>query len=861
MLFVPSVQRRAYVLAFVLALPASASAQRACEDRAQAQVPPGGWVAPLDTRVSLHVRDVSLRDALDRITALSGIQLAYSAELVPVDRRVCLVADKQPVGELLAALLRGANAQAVVIAGRVVLSPTAPMASMESAAHGMSVLDRVVVTGSAVAAPRRPLVMGMEIIDGEQLRRESQGSLAEILDARVPGMWSWSQSPSAMVAQYGSIRGASSFGTSYPKIYMDGVEVANPLLVTQLNPDVIDRVEVIRGPQGSALYGSDAISGVINILTRHDAGTVGAPLVQFHSSEGAASSAYSNNLVPTHEQRLNVRAGTNVRSAGLAATYGQTGALFPSSETRQLAASGDGRLVTSNATFTSSARFFDKTSGGGQNPLLFGLTPVGNPLGGSTGSTTASPTAATALPQSMREYTLATGAAFTTEGRWTHSFTSGIDGYRLSNVADVVGPISTAVDTALRNARGNGTRYTLRETSVARFGADGDSQTTLTFGLEHSVLRQLSGVAMKVPPSSGVAEATVVDRSVETWNHNTGLLSQLSTSWRDALFLTAGLRVERNDAFTGDNKYPVLPMLGVAGVHNVGGAEVKLRAAYGKGIRPPQSPARSAAEGYANVWGGSLVTPALDPEVQSGLEAGAEVYFGQALTVQVTRFDQRATGLIQNVMVAADTTGGTDQRVRYVPQNVGEITNRGWELQANSTQGAFGFASSFTSVDSRVRTLAAGYNGDLRPGDRMLAVPSMTGSLMASYSGGNWFASVSATRAFDWVNYDRQRLAQAYIDTNSRRSSVPHEITGSQARSHWLQYDGDANLFTGAHLRSYWMKYDGDTHIRLSVSRDLARGVSLLMSGDNLLGGQLGEPDNVTIRAGRTLTGGLRASF
>ena len=36
---------------------------------------------------------------------------------------------------------------------------------------------------------------------------------------------------------------------------------------------------------------------------------------------------------------------------------------------------------------------------------------------------------------------------------------------------------------------------------------------------------------------------------------------------------------------------------------------------------------------------------------------------------------------------------------------------------------------------------------------------------------------------------------------------------------------------------------------------------ALLLTGENLLGGQLGEPDNVTIRPGRTVTAGLRASF
>ncbi|MDB4882271.1 MAG: TonB-dependent receptor plug [Gemmatimonadetes bacterium] len=834
------------LLALVIGTPQRGLAQHACVEHPFADPPPGGWTHPLDTRVSLHVREVSLRDALDRLTAASKVQLAYSADFLPVDRRVCLSAENEALGSVLASLLRGTPVQVLVVSGRVVLSPGATPTSAESPSRSVSVLDRVLVTGNAVAAPRRPLVIGVEVIDGEHLRRQSYNSLAEMLNAAVPGVWSWSQAPSSLVAQYGSIRGASSFGSSSPKIYIDGVEVANPLLVTQLNPDVVDHVEVIRGPQGSALYGSDAISGVINVLTRHDAGNYPMPAVSVRSTAGAAGSAYVAGLVPTHEQRLNLRAGTNVRSAGLAVAFGQTGALFPSSDTRQLAATGDARLVTSGETLTMSARLFDKRSGVGPNPILHDILPVA-PTTGTGGAPIVSSSDPT---QSVRQYTLSTSAAFATQGAWTHSFLAGVDGYSLNNVADAIAPVTSAVDSALRAARGNGDRFTLRESSVAHFGSD-DAPGTLTLGLEHSVLRQASTYTMRTAGLAGQFP-TARDTLRETWNHNTGLISQVSMSWREAIFLTGGLRLERNDAFSGSNRYPLLPMAGLAVVRSVGDIEVKWRAAYGKGIRPPQTPARAAASGYANnlgyngspVPGVGSVLPALDPEVQSGYEAGVEAYFGHALSLQLTRFDQEVTGLIQNVAVAVDTfaaQGGIERRVRYQLQNVGEITNRGWEFQGNLTQGPFTLAGSLSSVDSRVRTLANGYLGDLRPGDRMLAVPARTGSLTFSFMGDRWFASLGATRAMDWINYDRLSLATAFAQSNG-----------------YSMKDKD---LTGANLRTFWTAYDGDTHLRLTGSRDLSRGISLLLTGDNLLGGQLGEPDNVTIRPGRTITAGLRASF
>jgi hypothetical protein len=121
----------------------------------------------------------------------------------------------------------------------------------------------------------------------------------------------------------------------------------------------------------------------------------------------------------------------------------------------------------------------------------------------------------------------------------------------------------------------------------------------------------------------------------------------------------------------------------------------------------------------------------------------------------------------------------------------------------------------------------------------MLAVPARTASLSASWTGAGWSTALSATRAADWINYDRVALARAYTSAD-----------GTEQRG-----------VTGWRLRNFWRAYDGDTHLRLSGSRDVGRGLELIVVGDNLLGGQLGEPDNLTIRQGRTITGGLRASF
>ena len=827
----------AIAAAAVLALfPSRAASQRACSELAS-EPAQSAWPAPLDSRVTLRARGISMRDVLDRLGALSGVALAYSSDLLPLDRPVCLVAEEQPLGWVLSSVLAGTKVQAQVVSGRVVLAPMSGARDPE--ASKVSVLERVIVTGSAVAASRRQLAVGVEVIDGEQLRREGQSSLASALDASVPGLWVFESAPGAMVAQYGGVRGASSFSTSYPKMYIDGVEVANPLLVTQLDPDVVDRIEVIRGPQGSALYGSDAISGVINVITRHDGAATTGSRLQMSSMAGASASAFGPSLVPTHDQRVTMRAGTNLRSAGLSGEFGQTGAVFPSSQSRQLSLVGDGRAVTAGATLSASARLFDKSAGTGDNPLLGAIPTDGSSSGPGSGISSAS--LGRDVPQRVRLFTLGGSALLAPHGVWTTTLLAGMDGYRLRNVADATSPFPAVVDGDAAASRSGAERATLRASSVAQLGASAlFPASTLTLSVEHSVLRQTSTVTSVTAPQSGQRYSMAVDQLAETWNRNTGALAQLSTSWRDALFVTGGLRVERNDAFSGADRHPVLPLLGAAFVHSFGGAEIKLRSSYGKGIRPPQTSVRRAWNSQASAFG---VRDGLDPEVQTGIESGIELYFGKAVSFQATRFDQHATGLIQNVATAVDTQmhGSTPERhIRFQPENVGEITNRGWELQSAIRHGAFGLSGAYTSVDSRVRAVADGYLGDLRAGDRMLGVPSQTLSLTGSFTDGPWATSLTASRAGSWINYDRIALSQAYVGGD--------DVAGGRE-------------VTGWRLRNYWRTYTGDTHLRLSASREMGRGLALLFSGDNLLGGQTGEPDNLTIRQGRTLTGGLRASF
>lgn len=104
--------------------------------------------------------------------------------------------------------------------------------------------------------------------------------------------------------------------------------------------------------------------------------------------------------------------------------------------------------------------------------------------------------------------------------------------------------------------------------------------------------------------------------------------------------------------------------------------------------------------------------------------------------------------------------------------------------------------------------------------------------------GGPLFTSWTVSRANDWVNYDRLALAQAFA-TGDR---PPRDLIGAQ-------------------LRGFWRDYQGVNRVRATFSYDLRRALALTLTGDNLLDHQVGEPDNVTVLPGRTITAGVRAKF
>ncbi|HEY0779520.1 MAG TPA: TonB-dependent receptor plug domain-containing protein [Gemmatirosa sp.] len=816
---------------------------------------------------------IPLRDALDRIAADAHVRLSYSRELLDVDRAVCAPAPSTPALTALGVLLRGTGIEAVAVGdGQIVLAPSAhATGDGAGSASRPTVLDRVVVTGSAAGAPSRALPVALTVVDGTTLGARTATSTAAALDGVVPGLWVWTQPTTSLLARYAGLRGASSFGLTTPKLYIDGVEVANPLFVTSLVPDQIERIEVLRGPQGAALYGADAISGVINIVTRHDGAVGGGRDVTVRTGVGAAATAFAPHAALAQDLGLTVRSGSGAHTDGLSIGLSALGPAVPGRTAYQITALGDARRIGPAGVLTLTARVADE------------VAPPSDTTGLGASVASSQPLAAT---QHLTQVTLAANGVRTAGERWTQTLTAGIDAYHLAGVsAPSLAPLPAGADTTQQSTRGTAARGTLRASTTATFDASPDLSVTVTGIADYGLLRDATqvdspysntsataGAVYGGYPIAGYAHGGLTPLTPVTWLSNAGLVGQTTLAWHDALFVTAGLRGERNDGFTAASRTALLPSLGISTVQTFGGATLKLRGAYGSGLRPARSEARAISW---HAFGGGALPTSLAPESQTGVEGGADLFLGRTLSdggattlaFHVTGFDQRASGLIQQVALDPDgrdhdrrwrgwsddgvggwtnyDPGGSDHGPKglvYELQNVGAISNRGVEgetqLRAvHGRRGVLTLGATVSYVDSRVTRTATGYSGELRAGDRVLEVPRWTLGATANWRLANWTATLGVARAANWINYDRIALAQAVAAGRS-----------------------DSSL-TGPALRAYWHTYAGDTRLRADLTRDLTRGFSIALTGENLLGQQRGEPDNLTTLPGRILTAGFRAHF
>ncbi|HKY04019.1 MAG TPA: TonB-dependent receptor plug domain-containing protein, partial [Blastocatellia bacterium] len=143
-----------------------------------------------------------------------------------------------------------------------------------------AIADHTVITATRTDTPIAELGGSVSVTGQDELKRENQTLVSESLR----------QTPGLVVTQSGGRGGLTSIfarggESDYNKVLIDGVAVnqAGGLFdFSALTPENLDRIEVVRGPR-SALFGSDAMTSVIQLFTRR--GTTSTPELEL-SGEG-----------------------------------------------------------------------------------------------------------------------------------------------------------------------------------------------------------------------------------------------------------------------------------------------------------------------------------------------------------------------------------------------------------------------------------------------------------------------------------------------------------------------------------------------------------------------------------------------
>lgn len=139
-----------------------------------------------------------------------------------------------------------------------------------------NLLEEVVVTGNRTLVNRNNVPMNITVVGRSEIENSSESALLPVLSERVPGLFVSERGITGFGVASGaaggiSIRGIGGSPNTQMLVLIDGHPqfmglMGHPLPDAYVASDV-ERVEVVRGP-ASILYGTNAMGGVINIITR-----------------------------------------------------------------------------------------------------------------------------------------------------------------------------------------------------------------------------------------------------------------------------------------------------------------------------------------------------------------------------------------------------------------------------------------------------------------------------------------------------------------------------------------------------------------------------------------------------------------
>lgn len=541
-----------------------------------------------------------------------------------------------------AIIRRGATTLAFV-AALAPASALTPEPALAQEPQDTVALGELVVTATRVAVPLATVPAAVTVVRGEELRARG---VAHVLDAirALPGI-SVVQSGSHGATTSLFVRGGES---DYVQVLVDGVPINEPggrADLANLSTANIERIEVVRGP-ASVLYGSDAVSGVIQIFTKEGRGRPRASATVRGGSRG------------TIEYGADISGAAGPASYSFSASRFQTDGIYDfNNEYRNDALSGRIRFepdARTDATLTvryGSGEFHYPTDSGGE---------------------------------------VVDRNAYQLEDRLTLGFeaarrlTDRLELRLLLSLSDLEAGTRDAQDDETDTS---GTYAYFADTETRRRSVDLRANyglgtpVVLTAGVEFEDQETKSRNEYESEWGPG-GDSFSAERA------NRGAYAQALIQPTSTLALTLGARVDDNDAFGTFGTYR-------AGVAYRPAQETKLRAGVGTAFKEP-----TFFENFAT----GLVrgNPDLRPERSLSWEVGLEQSFARGrFLIAATYFDQRFRDMIQYRSVPFGST-----EPNY--ENVVEANARGAELELRAAPAAALTASlAYTYLDTEA--VDAGY--------------------------------------------------------------------------------------------------------------------------------------------------------
>lgn len=565
-------------------------------------------------------------------------------------------------------------------------------------------IDGLVVTATPIPVERSALGASVTILDGDQLRLRGVTRVVDALRS-VSGL---------VVARNGSFgavtsvffRGAES---DHVQVLVDGVQVNQPggaFDFASLTVDDVERIEVVRGP-GSALYGSDAVAGVIQVITKRG------------STAPSGSTTVRAGSFGRLDGSVTVSGGGEAASYAFTAARLTTDGVLPfNNRHEQTVLSGQARVRLDAATRARiSARSSDRS--------------YGFPTDGS----------GAVVDRNQQTFGDETTLALEVE----RALGSRFDARALVTLADMEGGTDDAPDGPADSLGFYAFQSldAMRRTSVdlrANASLGGGRVATVGMEVEQQRVRSFSEALSSFGPFTSRSEYRRDNRAV--YGH-------LVAGWGN-LAGNAGLRVDDNEQYGRFATWQLGVSLALDEV-------TRLRGSAGTGVKEP-----TFFEAFAT--GFTVGNPALDPERSRLVEVGVDRSFlDGAVQVRVTAFHQDLEDLIQYTGTSPEPGGPNFF-------NVAEARTRGLEVGLDATTGPLAWSADWTRLDTEVvdagfdegpsATFVQGEDLIRRPDDqvRLGVVYGSTGPL--SIDGAVRFVGARGDRDFSAFPAEPVRLAE-----------------------------------------------------------------------------------------------------